>query len=465
MNLDYLFNPKSVAVIGASREEGSVGYSILKNLKTGCVFTSQFCKPFKGKLYAVNPNAEEILGIRCYNSVLEIEGNIDLAIIAVPSKIVLKIVKECIKKKVKSIIIVSAGFAETGKEGKKLQDKIVFLLKEAGIPMLGPNCLGLIRPSSCLNASFAPAMPKQGEIAFISQSGALIDSVVDWSIENNYGFSSIVSFGNEAMLDVCDILEYFKNDRETKVIVLYLEGIKDGRRFMKIAREVSKVKPILAVKAGRSLEGVKAARSHTATIAGDYEIYKAAFKQSNVFLADSLEELFDGAKALAMQPVLKGGIAIVTNGGGAGVLCTDYCSRYKVPLVKLRRTTLKKLERTKKLHPAYSRRNPLDIIGDASSEQYKVAVDILLGESYIYGLIIIVTLQSMTDLENIAKEVVKIKNKYKEKPIVFACMLGKFSKKAIKFLEDRGIPVYNDVKKAAKVMRFLYERHLVNSKS
>jgi len=462
-NLKYLFNPKSIALIGASREKGSVGYSILKNLKTGCVFSSQFCKPFRGKLYAVNPNTKKILGIKCYSSILNIKEKIDLAVIAVPSKIVLKIVKECIKKRVKAIIIISSGFAETGAEGKKVQQEIVSLLKKAKIPMLGPNCLGIIKPSSCLNASFAPAMPKEGEIAFISQSGALIDSVVDWSIENNYGFSSIVSFGNEAMLGVCEFLKYFKNDKETKVIVLYIEGLKDGRRFMKIAKEVSEVKPVIVVKAGKTKEGVRAAKSHTASIAGDYEIYKAAFKQSNVFLADSLEELFDGAKALAMQPVLKGGIAIVTNGGGAGVLCTDYCLEYGIPLVKLKKETIKKLDKTKIFHYAYSRKNPLDIVGDASAEQYKTAIEILIKEQYIHGLIVIVTLQSMTDLEKIAKEVIKIKNN--EKPIIFACMLGKFSKKAIQLLEKRGVPVYNDVKRAARAMKFLYERGLINSKS
>jgi len=466
MNLDIMFSPKSIAIIGASRKEGSVGYDILKNLVMGCVFECEFCRPFIGKIYPINPNADEILGKKCYKKISDVAGEIDLAVIVVHASIVKDIAKECIKKKVKSIIIISAGFAEMGEKLKRLQEEITEMLAKAKIPMLGPNCLGLIRPSTGVNASFAPAMPKEGDIAFISQSGALVDSVIDWSIENNYGFSAIVSVGNQAMLGINEFLEYFANDSKTKAITLYIEGIDDGRKFMEIAKKVSAKKPIIAIKAGRTEQGTHAIASHTGSLAGNYKIYETAFRQSNVFIADNLEELFDKAKALATQPVLKGSVAIVTNGGGAGVLCTDYAAHFNLPLVELKESTLKKLDASGKMHDAYSRRNPLDIIGDANSERYKTAVSILLKENYIAGLIVIVTLQSTTDIENIAKEIIDEKNKNPSKPILLVCMMGRFTKKAIKLLEENKIPVYNDMKRAVFAMKSLQKREIqLNSKS
>ena len=323
-NLNGLFKPKSVAIIGASRDHNSVGYGILRNLNTGCVFQCKYCKPFLGPLYPVNPYAEKVQGIRSYSSVLRIEENVDLAIISVPAKIVPNVLEECVEKKVKAIIVVSAGFAELGKEGKELQDKIAKIAKIAKIPLLGPNCLGVIRPSSNLNASFAPSMPPQGNIAFISQSGALADSIIDWAIEARYGFSTVVSYGNKADLNVVDFLEYFAQDEETKAITLYVEGIDNGKEFIEVAKKVSKIKPIIALKAGRSEHGREAISTHTGSLAGSYKVYEAAFKQAGVIMADNVEEMFDLAKALAYQPPCKGNnIAIISNAGGPAVLTTD----------------------------------------------------------------------------------------------------------------------------------------------
>ncbi|MCX6707050.1 MAG: CoA-binding protein, partial [Candidatus Woesearchaeota archaeon] len=317
--LDPLFNPEKIAVIGASRDEKSVGYGILKNLVRGCVFENEYCKPFRGRIYAINPNADEILGVKCRSTILKVEDPIDLAIIAVPAKIVKKEVMECVQKKVKSIIIVSAGFAEMGKDGKKLQDEAAEICKKAKIPLVGPNCLGVIRPSVNLNASFAPSMPPQGPVAFVSQSGALADSIIDWAIEKRYGFSAIVSYGNMADVELCEFLEWLEDDDETKAIALYVEGINDGKAFMECAKKVGRKKPIIVLKAGRTKEGISAVTSHTGSLAGSYDIYNAAFRQSGIEIADDVEELFDMANALANQPVCKeNSIAIITNGGGCG---------------------------------------------------------------------------------------------------------------------------------------------------
>ncbi len=453
MNLEKLFNPKNIAVIGASRNEKAVGHGILKNLVTGCVYPSEYCQPFSGKIFPVNPKADKILNLKCYQSILDIKQSIDLAIIVVRANLVLKVVNQCVKKGVKSVIIISAGFAEFNAQGRRLQNQIAQVLKKANIPTLGPNCLGIIRTVNNMNATFAPAMPPKGEIAFISQSGALADSIIDWSIENRYGFSAIVSYGNKLMLDVADFLEYFDKDKNTKVIALYIEGLNDGRKFMRVAKTIKK--PMIVLKAGRSKQGIKAISSHTGSLAGSYDIYKAAFKQSNVLIADTVEELFDNAKALANLPKLKGDVGIVTNGGGCGVLCADHCSELNVPLVDLKESTLKKLDQSGKMHPAYSRRNPLDIVGDALAERYEAAIDILLSEKYIGGLIVIQTLQSNTESEEDAKVVIRARRKYPQKPIVCVYMGGRFSQTAIDLLENARVPNYNDLKKAALAMKAL----------
>ncbi|MCK4521720.1 MAG: CoA-binding protein [Nanoarchaeota archaeon] len=453
MNLEKLFNPKNIAVIGASKDKSSVGYGILSNLASGCVYRCKYCKPFPGKLFPINPHADSIFDLKCYKSILDIRENIDLAVIVVPARIVLDIVNECVKKKVKGVIIISAGFSEKSKWGAKVQKELVDILSKAEIPMVGPNCLGIINAANSMNASFAPAMPPDGKIAFISQSGALADSIIDWSIENMYGFSTIVSYGNKAMLDASDFMRYFDRDKNTKIITLYVEGINDGKKFIRIAKKIKK--PIIILKAGRTEQGVKAISSHTGSLAGSYDIYKAAFKQGGVLVADTIEDMFDNAKALANMPKLRGPVAIVTNGGGCGVLCADYCSELGVPLAKLRKSTIKKIDDTKKMHPAYSRRNPLDIVGDALPERYDVAVDAVLSEKYIGGLIVIQTLQSNTRPEEDAEVVIKAKKKYPDKPIICTYMGGKFTKKASNMLEASGIPDYNDVKKAALAMKAL----------
>ncbi len=458
-SLELLFNPSAIAVIGASRDPKSVGYGILKSLTRGCVLSSEYCKAFSGKVYPVNPNADYILGIKCYKSVKDIPESIDAAVIAVPAKIVPDILKECGKKNVPFAIVISAGFAEIGEEGKRLQERIIKIAESSNIRIVGPNCLGIIRPHINLNASFAPTMPPAGPVGFVSQSGALADSIIDWAVEEKYGLSALISYGNRADLDVHDFIEFLAQDQKTKAIAVYLEGLKDGKKFIEVCKRVSRIKPIIVLKAGMTESGAKAISSHTGSLAGSYQIYMAAFRQAGVIPAETVEELFDLAKALAYQPPCKeNAIAIVTNGGGCGVLCADSCAQFGVNLVELKKSTIKKLDKSGKMHPAYSRRNPLDIVGDALPERYEAAINILLEEDYIHGLIVIQTLQTMTDPKEDALKIIEAKKKFPDKPILCTYMGGLYSKQGGRLLEANGIPDFNDIKKTARGMKALIER-------
>ncbi len=464
-NLDILFNPKNVAIIGASRDPKSVGFGIVRNLKKGCAFKCKYCRPFPGKIYPVNPNAKNIDGFRCYPNLQTINDDIDLAIISVNAKLLPLIMKDVVLKKVKVVIIISAGFAELGDQGKKIQEEIVKIAIKAGVRIVGPNCLGIIRPCSSLNASFAPTMPPDGDIAFISQSGALADSIIDWAVEARYGFSAVISVGNKADLDFPDFLEWLAEDKQTKAITMYVEGVEDGRRFMEIARKVSLKKPVILLKAGRTDSGSAAIASHTGSLAGSYEIFKMAMNQSGVIVADSVEEMFDLAKALANQPSPKeNSIAIVTNAGGAGVLAADYCELIGIQLAKLSERVFTKIDKSGKMHPAYSRSNPLDIIGDALSERYEVAVNLLLQEDNVAGLIVIQTLQTMTESEKDALVIIDAHKRFPDKPIISTYMGGKFSRSGAELLEENGIPDYNDPLKAAKAMKVLIDRGVLLKK-
>ncbi|MBI2580383.1 acetate--CoA ligase family protein [Candidatus Woesearchaeota archaeon] len=457
--VSQFFNPESIALIGASRDRESVGQSIMRNLTLGCVHRCEYCRPFLGKIFPVNPFATEILGVKCHPSITALPEPVDLAIIALPHQLVLKSVDECIKKKVKAAIIISAGFGEFNEEGKKLQLKIAKKLENAKIPLLGPNCLGIIRPQNSLNASFAPSMPPKGSIAFVSQSGALADSVIDWSIQARYGFSVVISYGNKAMLDCYDFFDFLAADEETKAVTIYLEGINNGRKFFEKLKAIVAKKPVVILKGGRTSSGVAAAATHTASLAGDAKIFEAAAKQSGAVLVDTVEELFDIAKVLAEQPVCKGnGIGVITNGGGCGVICSDYCEELGVNLPQLQKDVLKAFGKSGIMHPAYSRRNPLDIVGDALPERYELAINALLKEPYIHGLVVIQTLQAMTNPVLDAKAVVDAHKQFPGKPIISCFMGGRFSRKGMHYLDNMHIPDFNDIRKAVVAMKALIDR-------
>jgi len=430
--MKYIFNPKSVALIGATDRSNSVGKGLAMNLLQG-----------KRALFFVNPNRKIVLGKKTYPQVKNIKEDIDLAVIAVPAKIVLKIIKECAKKKVKAVIIISSGFAETGAEGAALQKQIQFFANLSNIALIGPNCLGILRPSVGLNASFAPLTPKGGGIALISQSGALLDSIIDASFNKSYGFSAIISYGNEAGLKLTDFLKWADKDSETKVISIYLEGLKNGREFFEIAKKIKK--PIVVLKGGKTKTAQKAVSSHTGALAGTAEIYSTAFKQAGIFEVESIEQFLDISKALAWQGKCKNGIGIVSNGGGVAILAADYCDKYNIILPKLEFKMPKK----------WSQNNPLDIIGDATTGDYELAINSILKQKNIYGLIVLQTVQIMTDSLRNAKIIIEAKKKFKNKPIITAFLGGKNTKKAVQFLEKNKIPNYSDPLDAVEAMRAL----------
>jgi len=446
MKLDSIFNPKTVAVIGATDRVGSVGRGLVKNLLEG---------KKKRKIYLINPNRKKVFGIATRSNIKEIKEKIDLVIIAVPAKIVLKIVEQCCEKKVKAIIIISSGFAEIGPDGALLQDKIIALTNHANIALVGPNCLGVLRPIVGLNASFAPLSPNQGDITLISQSGALLDSIIDISADKFYGFSSIISYGNEAGLTLSNFLDWAGKDKKTKVIALYFEGLKNGREFFDVAKRVSKIKPIIVLRGGKTKKTQKAVSSHTGALAGTSQIYSTAFKQAGLIEVQSLEELLDISKALIWQPKCKNGIGIITNGGGAGILATDYCYQLGIDLTKLSSTVRQKIDKAKEMHSGWSRNNPVDIVGDALSDRYKIAIDSLLSQNDIYGLMIIQTMQVMTEPIKNAKIIIEARKKYPKKPIVAVFMGGKLTNPAINLLEKNKIPNYSDTIRAALAIKAL----------
>lgn len=442
--LNKFFNPKSIAIIGASDEAKTVGAGLVKNIAL-----------FKGDIFYVNPYDKKIANKESFAKITDIKKNIDLAIIAVPAKIVLEIIKDCCQKKVGSIVVVSSGFAESGEQGKKIQDKISALVFEAQIPLIGPNCLGIISTQNNLNASFAPLHPKPGNIAFLSQSGSIIDAVLDKSADENFGFSKIISYGNEADVSLADFLEYFEKDKQTKAIGIYLEAIKDGQKFMAIAKKVSKTKPIVVIKAGKTISGQKAATTHTGSLSTDYEIYKTAFKQAGIIQAESLQDFFDKLKALCFQPLTNNGFGIITNGGGLGVLATDFCEDFGINLPEISAKSIIGLEKDIRLKLLPAKKNPLDLMGDALPERYEIAIKTILQQENIKGLLIMQAIQIMTDPMENAKIIVKLQKQFPFKPII-SCFVGKkMVQEAIDYLEKNKIPNYDDPKRAIQAISSL----------
>ena len=314
-NLDRIFNPKSVAIVGASDEEGTVGYAVMKN------FTEV---KYEGKVHPVNIRKTEIFGIKTYQEVEQIPEPVDLAVIATPSKTVPDIVEQCGRAGIKGLIIISAGFKEIGSEGRALEERILETKKKYDLRIIGPNCLGVIRPRISLNATFVRKMPKPGNIAFISQSGALGSAILDWAIHENIGFSNFVSVGSMIDVDFGDLIDYFGTDPKTRSILMYIEGITDARKFMSAARHFARTKPIIVVKAGKFSESAKAAASHTGSLSGEDDVYDAAFKRAGVVRVEEIGDLFNCAEVLGTQPLPKGPhLAIITNAGGPGVMATD----------------------------------------------------------------------------------------------------------------------------------------------
>ncbi len=443
--LEYLFKPEAVAVIGASRKPKKIGYEIVRNLLE---------YEYQGKIYPVNPKAEEILGLKCYKSILDVPGRVDLAVISVPAKLVPVVLKECGEKGVKNVAVISSGFGEVG--NVELEKEIVDIARKYGMRLLGPNIFGLVYTPTRLNASFGPRDVLPGNIAFLSQSGALGIALMGWTILEGIGLSAVVSLGNKADIDDADLLEYFNADPNTRVILIYMEGIKDGRRFMDIAKKVSKNKPIIVIKAGRSEKGAKAVASHTGSLAGSDVIYSVAFRQSGVLRAISFEEAFDWARALSKLPPPKGENAIIlTNGGGVGVLATDACEEYGVKLLDMPEDLMEAFR--KYMPPFGSPKNPVDLTGQASEEAYRGAFEEALRDPRVHSVILLYCETIITDPVLLADVIIDAYHNAKEKkPVVVNFVGGEASDKAMRKLEREGIPTYPTPERAVSALAAVY---------
>src|SRR3989338_2389545 len=418
VNLDKFFCARSVAVIGASKERGKVGYTILESLKQG----------YTGKIFPVNPTTDEILGLRCYKSVLSVEDIVDLAVIAVPKQFVPLVLKECVKKNVEGVVIITSGYSEIG--DKKAEQELLKIIKGTKTRIVGTNCLGILDGHTDVDTLFLSetklVRPPRGNISFTSQSGAFGSTLIDLITAEGVGLSKFVSYGNQIDLKDVDFLEYFGQDEKTMVIVSYIEGVSDGRKFMDVTRKISKKKPVIVFKAGKTAKGSKAASSHTGALAGSYNIYKAAFKQSGVLEATSVEDIFDFAKALGMQKPAQGNkIAVVTNGGGFGVITSDCIEVGELNLSEFSKETNKKL---RKILPVYGNvNNPLDLVGDANKERYREALDLLVKDKSVDGIIVISLFQTTGLDPSVVDVITEVKNKT-EKPIVVCATGGDYTK-------------------------------------
>ena len=434
-DIESIMNPRSVAVVGATNRPGSVGLAVFRNILN---------MGFQGVLYPVNLKAKSVQSVKAYPKLMDIPDEVDLAVIIVPSESVCSVLEEAGEKKVKGAIVISAGFKEIGGRGVELENCLKEMVEKYGIRLVGPNCLGVINNDEKvrLNASFANKMPKAGNIAFISQSGALCTAVLDYAEGRDIGFSKFISFGNKADVNEIDLLRYLGDDPYTDVILMYLEDISHGRMFLETAREITwkARKPILAVKSGRSAEGARAAASHTGSLAGSDSAYDAIFHQSGIQRVEGIDDLFNYALAFAKQPVPKGNrIAIVTNAGGPGIMATDAAIRHNLKIATFSEETKQKLKKV--LPPTASIQNPVDVIGDATHERYEAAIRYTLMDENVDGAIVILAPQAMTDILETAEIVPRV-TKGIDKPVLCSFMGIVDVSAGIRHLEEYGIPNY-----------------------
>ncbi len=433
-----ILNPSSIAVIGASKNPQKVGYALLKNLEE-----------FEGKVFAVNPKYKEILGFKCFASVLDINDSVDCALIAVPARFVPDVVKQCAQKGVKLCVVISAGFGELGPEGKKKEEQIKQIAASSGMRILGVNTLGYILPRRRLNASFAKVMPSEGNLGFLSQSGALITTLIDEAEMENLGFSAVVSLGNQTDITFSEAARALVEDKETKVIFGYVEGLKFGRELLK---EVSNSnKPFVLLKVGRAEAGKKAASSHTGSIAGNYKVFKDCLECCGAIVVDSIQDAFDVSEFLSVYKRVENVKALViTNAGGPGALLSDYLSDFGVKLSDIS-DFVEKLNQV--LPVGWSRINPVDVLGDATSDRYAKTFEILQDADWDVAFVV-VTPQAMTDVPQVAKEIIKFRNRSGR--AVVACVLGGYSVElGRKLLKKAKVPTYDDVYRAAKVAKLI----------
>jgi acetyltransferase len=438
--LETFFNPDSVAVIGASANPEKLGYAVVKNLLDGGYAN-------RGKVYPINPTASEILGFKAYPSVLDIPGTIDLAVIVIPYPYVPDALRICGQKGIPSAIVISAGFREAGQEGLERELELIQICREYNLRLIGPNCLGVIDSFTPLNASFAAGTPPSGPMAFMSQSGALGTAVLDIALAGRLGLSKFVSLGNKADVSEIDLLQAWVKDVHSKVILIYTEGMPSGQEFIRVAREITREKPVVAIKSGVTQSGSRAVSSHTGSLAGSEQAYQAAFHQAGILRAESMESLFDMALALGYQPALKGDrIAIITNAGGPGILATDALERSGLSLARFELDTIHALEQY--LPDAASAANPVDVLGDARADRYQFALERVANDPNVDGIMVLLTPQAMTDINDTAKSIGSLAQ-HIQKPIL-GCFMGEARiQSGIDILTAHGIPNYPFPERAA----------------
>lgn len=467
-NIDIFFNPKSVAIVGATKKPDKAGHVIFKNFannkKRGI---------FQGKIYPINPRESSILGFKCYSRITEIPEELELIVIVVPAKIVPQIMEDAAVKKVKTAIIITAGFREIGETD--LEKQVISIACKAGIRILGPNCLGVYYSKTGVDTLFLPETkvlttgdeiiatprPMFGEIAIVTQSGAFGVAALDYLAGRQIGISKFVSFGNKSDITETEVIHYLLSDKETRAILLYVEDIKHGRRFLEIAKVVALKKPIVALKSGKSAAGARAAASHTGAIAGSDKIYDTVFKQTGVFRANDMEEFFDAGKALSMQPPAFGkNIGILTDAGGPGIMAVDECEIKGLVINQFSKETLKKFKELKqqKILPKFATTsNPVDLTGSVTDEMYEVAVDLMFQDPEIHGIILLGLHHLPALKEKYIDEVARISRRY-TKPIVM-CDIGETEMALYtRFRFDKlGIPAYSSPEDAARAMNALVQ--------
>ena len=445
-NLNRIFQPDDVAVVGASEKKGSIGHALMKNLIDG---------GFSNALLPVNPKYHTLHGYDCVESISKINTEPDLVIIATPIHTVADIVQECVEKKAGGAIIISAGGQETGEKGRKIEKKIQTIAYKGNLRILGPNCMGLIKPAAGLNASFASEMPETGNLAFVSQSGAICSSILDLAFKEHIGFSHFVSIGSMLDIDFGDMIDYLGNDPAAQSILLYIESLTNVRKFMSAARSVSRIKPIIVLKSGITPAGAKAAASHTGAMAGEDAVYDAAFKRAGIVRVDTIEELFDCAELTAKQPRPKGSrLAIITNGGGPGVMATDALGRYGQDPAAIDAETLKALDDI--LPSFWSRGNPIDILGDASPELFSRVLNICFNSKNMDGILVILAPQALTEPLSVAQSLVAAM-KGRQYPVIACWMGGKSIGNAMVYLNEAGIPTYETPERAVRAFLYMVE--------
>jgi len=452
LSLSTFFRPKGVALVGASRDPAKLGYAVLRNLMQ---------HGYTGPVYPVNPKADEILGARCYPSILEVPDPVELVVIIAPAAATPPILQQCGQRGIKAAIIISGGFSEAGPAGAELEHQLIDIAQRHHIRMIGPNCIGVIDTHTPLDTSFGPGMPEPGVITFVSQSGAVCGGVIDWALGAGIGLSRIVTVGNQADLNETDVLEGLAEDDETRVIAMYLEGVDGGRRFVDVARSISMRKPILAIKAGYTEAGRKAAASHTGALAGADSAYKAAFHQAGIIRVPHIEGLFDAAISLANQPLPRGErMVVLTNSGGPGVLASDALMANGLRLATLTDETRFCLRQF--LQPHANVANPVDMLGGADENDYARALDVLLKDPAVDGVLVINVPQVLVPALRIVRSISEVVHRFQvesmRKPVM-TCLIGDVSlDDAIEFMRQAQLPLFPFPERAVSALAAMVAR-------